>query len=181
MPEQLYFRYESIGNILRLLVSITYEKTHNSEYIAIYHERFDNEPDEIFESFAEKLYPEGCTIDKPEIENIVKYIDYFMEHDAKTKSIKFKRDKNRYNSYVANIIDEIIIPAGVGQHAQIVQNQCIDYFKHFDAKDLTRDVITNFIRNNIEIKSDFTTIAKILTHDNIDYIIREILIHKNYE
>lgn len=63
---------------IKILSTINFENTHNSEDIAIWHERFDNdESDDLFESLLEKLFPEGKTIDVEDVEIVTQYAEHF--------------------------------------------------------------------------------------------------------
>lgn len=51
MTEKLHFKYQSIGNIVRLLITIQFEKTKTNRDIFVYHKRLDKEKDEFLKIF----------------------------------------------------------------------------------------------------------------------------------
>ena len=168
--ETLHFSYSSIGNIVRLLVTIQFENNNTHRDVSVFHARFQNEPDEIFEEFITKLYPEGCTLGKNEIDAITKYVYSFMQKDDKSRDLYIKHDKQHYKSYIYFKPDKDLRYAETGQHSAIVQAICCDYFK--SCEDINVDYLKQFIRRNFEIKSDFTTIENIC--NDAAYILNEI-------
>ena len=169
-PQTIHFSYSSIGNIVRLIATIQFENTKSGRDITVFHNRFDREPDELFETFITKILPEGGNIGKDEIEAVTEYIYSFMQKDDKCKDLYVKYDKRHYNSYVYFKPDKDLRYAEVGRHYGIVKDICIDYFKGFDEVDI--DYLKKFIRENFEILSDFTTIQNIV--NDADSICNEI-------
>lgn len=163
MTEKLYFSYKSIGNYIKLLATIKFENTHNAEDITIWHERFDNdESDDLFESFLEKLFPEGKTIDVEDIEAVMNYAEHFLETDIESRKMRADYRKFKYGSYVYFKPDIDVIYADAGTHADIVQRICIDYFKDFDDDYcISPEMVKKFILSNFEIKSDNSTLERI--------------------
>lgn len=163
MTEKLYFSYKSIGNYIKLLATIKFENTHNAEDITIWHERFDNdEADNLFESFLEKLFPKGKTIDVEDIETIMNYAEHFLETDIEARKMRADYRKFKYGSYVYFKPDIDVIYADVGKHADIVQRICIDYFKDFDDDYcISPEMVKKFILSNFEIQSDNSTLERI--------------------
>ncbi len=161
MKEVLHFTYKSPENLTRLLCDIHYEKTHNSREIAIYHERFTNEPDSLYLDFMTTLYPNGITIDVKQIEELCEYIDDFLSKDEQAKDIKAKYDMAEYESYVYFDIDKTVYPCSYASHMQMVKNICVDYFKGFDKDELSDEKIADFIIKHFKIKSSFSTVNTI--------------------
>lgn len=158
--ETLSFKYKSIGNFCRLLVTIQIEKNFTNRHIYTYHKRFKNEPDTIFEKFLLELYPSGCTVGENELNTLVDYVITFMEKDEQAKDIYFKYDLEHCESYVAFIPDKKVISCHTASHQSTVKNILVDYFKGFEKIDL--DYLRRFIKNNFIIKSDFTSIESVL-------------------
>lgn len=169
MSETVSFRYQSIANMCRLLTTIQFEQSRNPREIAVFHKRFDNEKDKVFEDIFIKLFPQGALIGEAEINKAVDYISEFMLKDEKTKELFVEYDKARYNSYVYFKIDNEVFPAQFGNHAEIVTDLCIDYFKNFEAKDIDKDYIKKFILNNFEIKSNYSTLEMIASNARFIY------------
>lgn len=86
--EYISFRYKSIENFARLLVTIQYENTHNPREISVFHERLDKESDDFFGKILVKLYPQGATIGET-VKNIcVDYFKGFDVHDLSVEKVK---------------------------------------------------------------------------------------------
>lgn len=66
----LHFRYESIGNFVRLLATIRFENVKTMRDTVVYHQRFKHEPDELYEQFLLEVYPEGGNIGEQEINEL---------------------------------------------------------------------------------------------------------------
>lgn len=181
--EKLYFSYKSPANIVRLLITIMFEQTYTPRDIAVYHERFDKEPDDTYQTFMETIFPQGCTIGENEINMLTKYVYNFMKQDVTAMAIYdryIERDKKTCRSYVYTKYDKQLYPAGVGSHADIVTRLCVEYFKDFDHADITPQKVETFIRNNIEIKSDFTSIDTVCQQGNLFHTIREIVMGRDW-
>lgn len=161
MKKTLHFTYQSPENLVRLLCGIHYEKTHNSREIAIYHERFTNEPNSLYLDFMTTLYPNGITIDVKQIEELCEYIDVFLSKDEQAKDIKAKYDMAEYESYVYFDIDKKVYPCKYGSHQKIVKDICVDYFKGFDKDELSAEKISDFIIKHFKIESRFSTVNTI--------------------
>ena len=167
MTEKLNFSYKSVGNFIKLLSTINFENTHNSEDIVIWHERFDNDKaDDLFESFLEKLFPKGKTIDIEDVETVTKYAEHFLETDIEAHRMRANYRKFTYSSYIYFKPDINVIYAEFGKHTQIVKDICIDYFKDFDDSYISKEMVKKFILNNFEVKSDNTTLEKIANDCN---------------
>ena len=157
----LHFTYKSIGNFVRLLCTICYEKTASSQDIMLWHKRFDNnESDILFENFCERLFPDGKTIDVPDIEIITEYASEFLQNDEKYIEYKTKYLLRVLDSYVYFIPDNKIYECGFGEHTQTVHNILLEFFNGMD--DIDENYLSKFIRENFIIKSDNTTIDTII-------------------
>lgn len=174
--ETVNFTYESVENFARLLITIQFEKTKPSRDITIYHQRFDKESDEIFGKFLEELFPNGGTIDIPQIDMLVEYVYRFLQKDDKARSLYADYDKSRLYSWVYFKPDNIVRSADIGQHMLVIQDICKDFFKDFEQKDLSKEYMQKFLRENFEIKSDYTTMNNII--NDVDWIIREINMYR---
>lgn len=157
--EKINFSCKSIENLIRILVTIWFEKTKSMRDITIYHERFDKEPDDVFKNFLEKTFPDGCVIGEAEIAKITDYIYDFMQRDGKTKDLYIKYDKQDMYSWVYFKPEKDLRYAPLGDHALIVRNICLDFFHGFDNIDV--NYLQRFIAENFEIQSDYTTIEMI--------------------
>ena len=159
MTEQLNFTYTDIGAMLRILVSIRFEMRHEKRDVVVFHECFDRKHDSCFEDAAAKLFPNSCTLGEKEIDKITDYIYDFMQHNNDCKSEYVKYDKSHDKSWVYFRPDNKLIHAGQGEHAGIISDICMDYFRDFDR--INADYLKKFIRDNFEIRSDCSTIEKI--------------------
>ncbi len=179
MTKKLYFRYKSIANLARLMVTIRFESNNPPRDVTVYHQRFDNEPDDIYQTFLETLFPEGGTIGEQQIDALMNYIRHFMETDEKSLDLYVDYDKRQFRSYVYFKPDRKVIHAPFGDHNKIVTDICYDYFKDFDEKSLTSEYLRRFVLENFEIKSDNSTIESVangIANDS-NYLIREIIMH----
>lgn len=161
MSEYLNFTYKSIGNFCHLLLNIQYEKTHTPREIAVFHQRFDNdETDDLIEEILVKLFPNGANIGEKELMQLTSYFEIFMAKDKKTQDLFVQYDKRSYGSYVYFKPDNIVVYAPMGQHNEIVQNICLDFFKDFQSVDV--EYLKKFLKENFEIASDFTSIENVV-------------------
>lgn len=179
--KKLTFGYESIGNLCRLLVDIMIEKSNNMREITVYHERFGNEPDDIYERFLTELYPDGCTISEKEINALTAHIRTFMSRDEKSQDLFIKYDMRHSDSYVFFKIDKTLTYAPSGSHAKIIQEICCDYFKDVDIIDSEK--LRRFVLENFTVKSansTIETIADSLSRD-YNYLMRELIMYKKGE
>lgn len=168
--EQLHFSYSSIGNLAKLLVSIQWEKTKSVRDINVFHQRFDRERDELFEEFLYKLYPDGATIGEEEIKALVNYIADFMRTDPQSIDLYVAWDKRHWSSWVYFKQKNKVYNANMGCHTDIVRNICIEFFK--GCYDIDSSYLKQFILDNFEIKSDFTTVE--IVAGNASYIAEHI-------
>ncbi len=179
--EKLHFTCQSPANLVRLLIMIQFENHYSARDIAVFHARFDNESDDIFQTFMETLFPDGTTIGEDEINMLVQHTYDFLQKDEAAANEYIEYDKRHTYSYVYSKYDKTIHYADMGSHFHIVMRICADFFKNFDADDITSQKIETFIRNNIEIKSDFTSIDTVCGQANIALIMGEILFAKQYD
>ena len=159
MSERLHFKYQSIGNIVRLLITIQFEKTRPDRDIFVYHRRLDKEKDNFFENCLLELYPNGVTIGENEINQLIQWTDNFLLKDKEAKHLYTEWDKQHLTSYVYFKIDDKVYPAYYLSHFGIVKDICCDYFKGFEKIDI--DYLQRFILENFEIASDFTSPASV--------------------
>lgn len=158
MPEKLYFHYQSPANIVRLMITILFEKTYSDRDISVYHKRFDHESDDIFQTFLEKLFPEGITVGETELNMLTAHTHQFMQTDLKSKELYAAYDKAMYPSWVYFKPDLTVYIAEFGDHTGIVKRLCLDYFKNFDYDEIKRIDMYKFILDNFEIRSNCTSI-----------------------
>lgn len=173
MSEYVSFTYKSIGNFCHLLLNIQYEKTHTPREITVFHQRFDNdETDNLIEEILVKLFPNGANIGEKELIQLTSYIENFMLKDKKTQDLFVEYDKKHYSYYVYFKPDNIVYECGFAEHAKIVKEICLNFFKDFD--DIDPLYIKKFIIENFEISSDNSTVESI--SNDYNYIARAILI-----
>lgn len=172
----LHFSYESIGNFVRLLITIRFENIYNPRDITVFHQRFRDEPDELFEKFLIELYPNGCTVGENEINNLTSHIHSFLQKDETAKDLYATYDKRKYESYVYFKPDKAVHYAEFGNHSNLVTQICCDYFKDFAPDEIKLDYLKKFILENFEIKSDNTTVERV--SNDAAYICREILFRR---
>ena len=158
--KQIAFSYKSIGNFARLLVTIQIEKTKSQRDMIVFHRRFDKEDDEVFESFLCELYPSGVTIGEKEINELVSFVVEFMKKDVEAQNLYVDYDKKHFSSYVYFKVDNKVFPASHTSHMILVKDICRDYFKGFE--NLSVDYVEKFIKENFEIKSDFSSAESIV-------------------
>lgn len=160
MERTVHFTYKSIGNFVRLLSTIQFEKSHSPREIAVWHERFDDENgDALFEKFLVELYPEGKTIQVEDIETIVNRAKRFLAADERARHIRNRYTKFDNDYWVYFRPDDIVHPCEYAQHAEKIREICKDYFKDFDTID--PEFLREFILTNFEICSDNSTIERI--------------------
>lgn len=145
------------------------ERAGDSREITVYHQRFDREPDVIYETFLTKLYPNGCTIGEQELKALVNQIRNFMETDETSVHLFLEYDKKHMESYVLFDLDNKIQFAPLGEHTQLIQNAVMDYFKDFDIDDIDTDYVYKFIMDNFEIKSDCSTLKQIANDISVNF------------
>lgn len=174
----VHFTYKSIGNFVRLISTVKFEKTHNNREIAIWHEIFDDEDgDELFEKFLVELYPEGKTIQPEDVETIINRAVRFLMKDEKARQIRNRYTKLDNTYWVYFKPDDIVFACEYAQHAEKVREICKDYFKDFD--EIDPDFLREFILTNFEICSDNTTIERIAKDSK--YMCMTILIDRDME
>lgn len=157
---KLHFTYQSIGNLCRLLATIQFEKEASSRDISIWHQRFDREEcDALFEKFLSDIYPEGATIGKEEINNLVSYAERFLDNDKEAQQIAVEYDKLSNPYWVYFKIDNKVYPCDFCRHSETITQICAEYFKGFEEIDLS--YLQKFIIENFEIKSRNSTVKSI--------------------
>ena len=177
MAEKLHFKYQSIGNLCRLLATIIYEKTRNSRDITIWHMRFDRiECDALFEKFLGELFPEGTTIGEEQINKLVLHAEKFLNTDKEAQEIAVDYDKKANNYWVYFKIDNKVFPCDFCQHRKTITQICKDYFKDFEVIDL--EELQKFIIDNFEIQSNNSTVESIAK--DARYIALEIVRLKEF-
>ena len=171
MAKKLHFKYQSIGNLCRLLATIQFEKMASKRDISIWHQRFDREEcDALFEKFLGDIYPEGANIGEKEINNLVSYAEHFLEKDKEAQNIAVQCDKFKNSYWVYFKIDNKVFPCDFCQHSKTITQICKDYFKGFEHIDL--EELQKFIIENFEIKSKNSTVESIAK--DAQYIALEI-------
>lgn len=170
--EKLCFRTESTENFTKLLCRILFEKSPDyKEYNWLWHQVFDkdsNKGDELMYQFMCEAQPEGGAID-PEL--IFKTVMKHLIEDDEYKDLQNNHLKKTRGSWVYSAWNKKLALCDFLAHAQTVIDLCIEYFKGM--KDIQPEDVTNFILNNIEIKSDYTTIYKVA---NDSFVLRQIII-----
>ena len=160
MSEVLHFSYKSIGNFVKLLATICWEKTSSPRDITLWHQRFDNEAsDELFEKFCEDCFPEGKTLDVPDIELIAEHAGEFLTKDPEAINNAIAYDKRHIDSWVYFKPDKKLVETPFGYHTSTVRDFLEDFFKDFDEVD--GDYLERFIIENFEIRSDNLTVEMI--------------------
>lgn len=161
MSEVLHFTYRSIGNFVKLLATICWEKTASPRDISLWHQRFDrDEADDLFEKFAEELFPEGKTLDIPDIELIAEYAGEFLTKDPEAVYNAIVYDKRHIDSWVFFKPEQKLVEVNFGGHSEAVRNIVKDFFRGFD-DEISKEYISKFILDNFEIKSDNLTVERI--------------------
>lgn len=178
MERTVNFSYKSIGNFVKLLSTIRYEKEGDPRGIAIWEERFEGEEgDNLFEGFLRELFPNGKTIEVEDIDLVVNRALRFLEKDMGAKRIRnrYKKMDNTYWVYFKP--DEEVYPCGYAKHEETVRNICCDFFKGFE--DLDPGYLKRFILENFTIKSDNSTIERIAA--DAQYIAAFVILRGKHE
>ena len=81
-----------------------------------------------------------------------------MDRDKETRKIRNKYIKFDNPYWVYFKINDVVTPCRFGDHAKVIQDILLDYFKDFDLDDF---YLKRFIMSNFEIKSDNSDIEKI--------------------
>lgn len=169
MAKRLHFSYKSPENFVNLLVTIQIANNYDKRIVCVYHKVFDSiNGDEQFYKFMVELFPNGCTIGKKEIELITDRTIKYLNFDEKCRHLFVEYDKQHCGSYVYSKALDKLYPAEFGEHLAKVVEACQDFF--LGADNITTEAVRKFIRNNLEIKSDNTSINTIL--NDVDYITR---------
>lgn len=177
MTEKIGFKYQSPENLYRLLCTITFEnKPDNHDWLWIWRQRFDqSDGDSLFETFMTELFPEGGKIDIKEIEILTERAFKFLQTDKSCRQLIVLRDKSKYDYWVYDKINEVVVPCGFAKH-QETASRLVTKFFDFDLDVYDRDYIRRFILDNYELRSDNFTIDKIA--NDVDWIIRSAYIYK---
>lgn len=177
MVEKIGFKYQSPENLCRLLCTITFENNpDNHDWLWIWHQRFDQQDaDSLFETFMTELFPEGGKIDVKEIELLTERAFKFLQTDKSCRRFIALRDKSKYNYWVYDKINEVVVPCGFAKHQETVSRLVAEFFD-YKLDDYDRDYIYHFILDNYELQSDNSTIDKIA--NDVDWIIRSAYINK---
>ena len=173
--KKVSFKYKSIGNFCRLLLTIMYEKSHTPREITVFHQRFDrDESDELIEKFLNELFPCGANIAEAELNSLMSHVERFMLKDKETQDLFVKYDKAKFPYYVYFKPDNIVYECDFAQHSTMVRDICCEFFKGFSEEELSAEYLKRFINENFEIKSNNSTIEQI-ANDNF-YIARCIIL-----
>ncbi len=168
MTKAIHFSYKSPENFVKLLVTIQVEKNYDNRTLCIYHKVFEGlKGDELFYKFMSEMFPNSCTIGENEIKMLADRAIKYLNTDEKCRHLFVEYDRQHCNSYVYSKALDKIYPADFGQHQNKVVEACVDFFQDTD---ITAENVRRFILNNIEIKSDNTSIEMILK--DVNYITR---------
>lgn len=169
MTKTVHFSCKSPENLVNLLVTIQIEKNYDNRTIYIYHKFFDGlNGDEQFYKFMVEIFPNGCTIGENEIQMLADRAIKHLKTDEKCRHLFVEYDKQHCRSYVYSKALDKLYPAEFGEHLKKVVEACQDFFLGVD--NITTEDVRRFIRNNLEIKSDNTSVNTTL--NDVDYITR---------
>lgn len=169
--EKLNFTYDSPANMVRLLITILFEKDEQAlrNYGYAYHKIFDTHAGEkIFSQFMTEIMPDGGTIDEPQLKAILEKVIHHLETDEYALETQADYDKLRYDSYVYFKPYHKVYPCGFLGHFETVQDILTEYFRGIESYDI--DKFKKFISDNFEIKSENTKISNIIA--NASFILR---------
>ena len=168
--EKLHFEYKSIGNIVKLLCTISFEKsTEDAELVSLWHKIFDGDiGDQLFEKFLEEIFPNGCTIKEQEIAQVTQKAEAYLKSEHTRISEETNYIKSHNDSWVYFIPTDTVYLCAMGEHTDRVVD-CLWQFFGADVKDLTEKEASDFIRKAFEIRSDNTTVQRILR--DIEFIL----------
>lgn len=177
MSERVNFHYESIGNIVKLLVTILFEKTtYLDEYSDTWREVFDGTAgDKLFEAFLHELFPEGANLSETHLTSLLEHAMKYIKTNKECQDIHNKNLMRRYSSFVYSKYNNKVYRCGYLQHADTVQMICLHFFDGM--KDVTFEQVYAFLKNNFYIASNNTTVMNIV--NDADHIYREIIMHNN--
>ena len=154
MKETLHFRVESAQNFALLYMTVMYEKrpmTRVSEKIAysVWHERFHRKDGEqLVLELMTKLFPEGGTLDVPELDKLLLASIEFVENDEECKKLTTKYKRRMYDSYVYSKYNDECRYASFAEHTNTVEEMTEEFFgkdlEEFDKKDIREFILKNF-------------------------------------
>lgn len=161
--KELHFNVQSPENIIRLAVTIMFERDSDdlNRLGYAWHTLLDtNEGEKLFLKFAEEVLPEGGIIGTSQLIQIQDLAIQYLETDEVALECQADYDKTRYTSWVYFKPYHKVYPVGFAKHEDKVKELLIDFFD--DVDDYDYDAFRRFLRENFEIKSENTDIDKIV-------------------
>lgn len=171
--ELLHFSVKSPANFTKLCCTIRFENSDKMKELGyVWHKVFDGfEGDQLFQSFMEELFPEGCVIGENELIRITNRAIRFLETDVSCLDIKAEYDKRRFTYYVYFVPIRKVFECGFAQHEDTVIQILTDFFGKSIA-DFEPDKLKRFIISSFEICSDNSSISSIAS--DVHFIQREV-------
>ncbi len=169
MVKKLHFSYNSPENFVKLLVTIRIENRCDNRTIFVYQKIFNGiNGDRLFLNFMEEEFPTGATIGENELKVLFDKVVKYLNTDKQCRKLFTEYDKSHCSSYIYSKALDKLYPADFGEHIKKAVEACQDFFA--GVNDITVEDVRLFIRNNLEVKSDNTSINTIL--NDADYITR---------
>lgn len=162
-PEQLHFTIQSPENMVRLLVTVLFQKDEKElkKHGYIWSMLLDTDAgEEKFKQFMEEVLPNGGTIDLPELSLIKAKAIHYLETDPEALEMQADLDKVHYHSWVYFKPYHKVYPVGFAEHSEKVHELLAEYFDSIEDYDI--DKFKRFIRENFEIRSDCTSLECIV-------------------
>lgn len=164
--ETLHFSVKSPENITRLLVTILFEQSeYYSEYSSLWFDVFtadDSKGDALFARFLTELFPEGCTLDKPELLTVLDYALRYIRDSSECESYRLTFLKSRHTFWVYSKWDKKFTPCHYGDHYGIISDGCAEFFGKNYKQEYSLEALKKFILSNFEISSSMTTLQGIV-------------------
>lgn len=160
--ETLHFTYESPENLCKLLCTIHFEKTCKDKVLNyLWHDFFGrNKSDETVYRLMTELWPQGCTMNVDEIEQLTERMKAFLLEDDELIKKRVEYEKTMYPLYVFSKWNNKVVQCGFAEHVDKIAELCAEFFGK-SIEDVPDDAISSFINSNFEIKSDCSTTSSI--------------------
>ncbi len=165
MREKLKFNYDSPEYMCSLLIEVMFDNdtTHNSDFISDWRDIITNNKnkEKLFLTWMKEVLPNGGTLDIPELKLIYqKAIDYVVNY-SKIDTTYVPHNK-RTDFWVYNKFTGKRYYTSMGEHSELVLKQIVDFFGEDWECNYTREEITKWCLETLEIASCFSTLENIV-------------------
>lgn len=155
--ETLHFTYESPENLCKLLCTIHFEKTCQDKVLNyLWHDFFGrNKSDETVYRLMTELWPQGCTMNVDEIEQLTERMKAFLLEDEELIKKRVEYEKQRYPLYVFSKWNNKVVQCGFAEHVDKIAELCAEFLvnrlKMFRMKQYLRSSIQILRLNRIAV------------------------------